>query len=71
MSCLNNDIDQSMFVTRKLGENIPEDHECRFIKKFVEENFSYLDDENKKKRDGLSPFFEKMNLLSLLCFCFF
>ncbi len=70
MSCLNNDIDQSMFVTRKLGENIPEDHECRFIKKFVEENFSYLDDENKKKRNG-RPSFKKMNLLSLLCFASF
>ena len=61
-----NNVQQSTFVLKKLDDGIPEDHICRFIKKFVLKEFKYLDDENYKKMGRAS--YRPTSLLALIVF---
>lgn len=64
MVYMKNDWRQTRLVVQRLDYGISEDHPSRLIKNYIEENFAYLDEENKNKMGR--PAFKKTTLLAVL-----
>lgn len=64
MVYMENDEKQSRLVVQSFDYGISKDHPSRLIKNFIEENFAYLDEKNKKKMGR--PAFKKTTLLAVL-----
>ncbi len=66
MGYIKKDTDQSHFVVESFGADVPKDHESRFIKEFIKDKFSFLDEETKNKEGR--PAFKKTSLIALLIY---
>lgn len=66
MVYINNNSDQMKFTCFSLNQAIPEDHDCRFIKKILKNKYSYLDEQEYKKMGR--PSYRKSSLLSIVVY---
>ena len=64
-----NDVCQSRLVVKRIDDGVPENHKCRFIKKFVKDKCSYLDEENYNSQGRAS--YRKSSLMSIVVFAHF
>lgn len=69
MVYIDNDEAQTFLAVNKYDDDIPKDHISRLIKKFVKNDFKYLDDENEKSRGRAA--YRKTSLLAIVLYAYY